>query len=160
MHSRTKIIVLHVRELIYTGIFILFGILLIILLFFMFSDQKSEPKEDEAEQTQALASYIPGVYTTSLILNDQTVDIQMTVDASQITDIRMVHLEDTVTTMYPLLKPAFQNLADQILDKQSLTDITYDESSQYTSMVLLNTISQTLEKAIPVSQTDTLTKEP
>ena len=36
MSSKTKIVVLKARELIYTGIFILLGILLILLLIFMF----------------------------------------------------------------------------------------------------------------------------
>lgn len=42
MSSKTKIIVLKSKELIYTGIFIVLGILLILLLWYMFS-----PKEDE-----------------------------------------------------------------------------------------------------------------
>ena len=36
MSSKTKIVVFKARELIYTGIFILLGILLILLLIFMF----------------------------------------------------------------------------------------------------------------------------
>lgn len=149
MSSRTKIIVLHVKELIYTGIFILLGILLIILLIMMFTgNQKSAPSETNS-QTSNQSVYVPGVYTTSLVLNDHVVDIQVTVDQTQISDIRMVHLEDAVSTMYPLLKPSFHALTEQILEKQSLQDITYDDSTKYTSMVLLNTISQTLEKATP-----------
>ena len=44
MSSKTKIIVLKSKELIYTGIFIVLGILLILLLWYMFS-----PKEDEKD---------------------------------------------------------------------------------------------------------------
>ena len=36
MSSKTKIVVLHMKELIYTGIFILLGIVLIVLLISMF----------------------------------------------------------------------------------------------------------------------------
>ena len=36
MHSKTKIVVLHMKELIYTGIFVLLGILFIVLLVMMF----------------------------------------------------------------------------------------------------------------------------
>ena len=36
MSSRTKIVVLHMKEIIYTAIFAALGILLIILLFIMF----------------------------------------------------------------------------------------------------------------------------
>ena len=36
MSSKTKIVVLHLKELIYTGIFVILGILFVILLFIMF----------------------------------------------------------------------------------------------------------------------------
>lgn len=49
MSSKTKIIVLKSKELIYTGIFIVLGILLILLLWYMFS-----PKEDEKDTTDTI----------------------------------------------------------------------------------------------------------
>ena len=69
MSSKTKIIVLKSKELIYTGIFIVLGILLILLLWYMFS-----PKEDEKDttdtsiSTETFATYQPGVYTSQLNL--------------------------------------------------------------------------------------------
>ena len=44
MSSKTKIVVLHVKELIYTGIFAVLGILFIVLLIIMFL-----PKEEKKE---------------------------------------------------------------------------------------------------------------
>ena len=43
MSSKTKIVVVHMKELIYTGIFILLGIVLIVLLISMFTPEKSGP---------------------------------------------------------------------------------------------------------------------
>ena len=40
MHSKTKIVVLHMKELIYTGIFLLLGILFLVLIILM--DQQQE----------------------------------------------------------------------------------------------------------------------
>ena len=42
MSAKTKIIVLRMKELIYTGIFIVLGLLLIILLIVVFSPKKRE----------------------------------------------------------------------------------------------------------------------
>ena len=42
MSSKTKIVVLHMKEIIYTTIFIVLGILLLLLLFFMFLPEKKE----------------------------------------------------------------------------------------------------------------------
>ena len=53
MSSKTKIVVLKARELIYTGIFILLGILLILLLIFMFVPSH---KSKKAKETSMCAS--------------------------------------------------------------------------------------------------------
>lgn len=144
MSSKTKIVVLHLKELIYTGIFALLGILLIIMLIIMFV-----PKKEDTSQTpeSPTATYVPGIYTTSLIINDNVVDVEVTVDETNINDIRIVNLDDAVTTMYPLLEPAFNDLAKQIQKNQSLENITYSDDNKYTSMVLFNAIKASLEKA-------------
>lgn len=144
MSSKTKIVVLHLKELIYTGIFAVLGILFIILLIIMFVPKNKEENNDV--ETPA-ASYVPGIYTTSLILNDNAVDVEVTVDENNINDIRMVNLDEAVATMFPLLEPSFDDLANQILKSQSLDSITYADDNKYTSMVLLNAIKASLEKA-------------
>ena len=144
MSSKTKIVVLHLKELIYTGIFALLGILFIILLIIMFVPK--DKKETNAVEAPA-DSYVPGIYTTSLILNDNAVDVEVTVDENNINDIRIVNLDEAVATMFPLLEPSFDSLANQILQNQSLDGITYADDNKYTSMVLLNAIKTSLGKA-------------
>ena len=56
MSSKTKIVVLRMKEIIYTAIFIGLGILLILLLLVMFRPKK------ESSAAPASAQYIPGVY--------------------------------------------------------------------------------------------------
>ena len=148
MSSKTKIIVLHVKELIYTGIFAVLGILFIVLLIIMFLPG-GEKKATMSNVTQTTSnSYIPGVYTTSLILNDNVVEIEVTVDEKNINSIRLINLDEAVTTMYPLIQPSFEDLANQIIANQSLEGITYPDDSKYTSMILLNAITTSLNKAL------------
>lgn len=148
MSSKTKIVVLHLKELIYTGIFAVLGILFIILLIIMFLPKKEEDAAVSTMTQTQTNSYVPGVYTTSLILNDNVVEIEVTVDENNINSIRLVNLDEAVTTMYPLIEPSFEELAKQIIENQSLDNITYSEDSKYTSMVLLNAISSSLDKAV------------
>ena len=148
MSAKTKIIVLHVKELIYTGIFAVLGILFIVLLIIMFLP-RDEKKETMSTVTQTSSNtYIPGVYTTSLILNDNVVEIEVTVDEKNINSIRLINLDEAVTTMYPLIQPSFEDLANQIIANQSLEGITYPDDSKYTSMILLNAITTSLNKAL------------
>ena len=102
------------------------------------------PKKDE--ETQA-ASYIPGVYTASLNLGSQDVNVQVAVDSNAITSISLVPLNEAVTTMYPLMEPALEELSDQIISTKSLENLTYSSQSHYTSTALLGAIERALEKA-------------
>ncbi|MBO5293456.1 MAG: hypothetical protein J6B10_09790 [Lachnospiraceae bacterium] len=150
MRSKTKIVVLHLKELIYTGIFAVLGILFVVLLIIMFLPGDKKDTEEEAAMASA---YVPGIYTTSLSLGDNTVDIEVVVDENNINSIRLVNLSEAVTTMYPLIEPSFQDLIGQILEKQSLEDISYSDDNKYTSMVLLNAIETSLDKAaVPASE--------
>lgn len=143
MQNKTKIVVLHMKELIYTAIFAALAILFIILLVYMFGKKDS----GEAMETMAQSDYVPGVYTTSLTLNNNVIDVEVVVDESHINSVRLVNINETVTTMFPLVEPAFDSIAGQIYEGVPLSDITYDEESRYTSQALLSAISASLDKA-------------
>ncbi|MCI8300257.1 MAG: hypothetical protein HFI69_07900 [Lachnospiraceae bacterium] len=142
MSSKTKIVVLHLKELIYTAIFAVLGILLIILLIFMFLPDN---KDNATKETM---KYTAGVYTSSIQLNDNAIDVEVMVDSTHITSISLVNLDETTAAMYPLMQPALDNLSQQIYKNQSLENISYEEDNQYTSMVLLKAIQSALDKAV------------
>ncbi len=129
MSSKTKIVVLHLKELVYTAIFAVLGILLILLLIFMFLP---DSKEKTAKETM---KYTAGVYTSSIQLNNNAIDVEVMVDDTHINSISLVNLDETTAAMYPLMQPALDNLSQQIYE------------NQYTSMVLLNAIQDALDKA-------------
>lgn len=150
MSAKTKIVVLHMKELIYTGIFAVLGVLFVILLILMFlpgKDKKDPPAEPEPEVTETASLYIPGIYTTELVLGSESIDVEVIVDKNSITSIRMVNLNEAVTTMYPLLQPTFDSICGQVIEQQSLESISYASDSKYTSLVLLEAIQDSLEKA-------------
>lgn len=141
MSSKTKIVVLHLKELIYTAIFAVLGILLILLLVFMFlPDSKNKT-------TKETMKYTAGVYTSSIQLNNNAIDVEVMVDDTHINSISLVNLDETTAAMYPLMQPALDNLSQQIYENQSLENISYEDDNQYTSMVLLNAIQDALDKA-------------
>ena len=149
MSAKTKIVVLHMKELIYTGIFAALGILFIVLLIMMFLPGKKDsgtPAQDPAV-TETSALYIPGIYTTELVLGNQSIDVEVIVDKASITSIRLVNLNEAVTTMYPLLQPTFDSICEQALSRQSLEGISYSSENKYTSLVLLEAIQHSLNKA-------------
>lgn len=143
MSSKTKIIVLHMKEIIYTAIFAALGILLIILLVVMFRPGgKKQPADAHAEK-----QYTPGIYTSALTLNSTNLEVEVSVDESHINSIRFSNLDESIATMFPLIQPAIEDIAEQIYKTQSLENITLSEQSPYTSQVILDAIAETVEKA-------------
>ncbi len=103
--------------------------------------------KDEAKETISTAAYVPGVYTSSMVLNNNTIEVEVVVDENNINSIRLVNLSEAITTMYPLIEPSFDDIVEQIYEKQSLEDITYEEDKKFTSQMLLEAIETTLGKA-------------
>lgn len=149
MSAKTKIIVLRMREVIYTAIFAVLGICLIILLIFMFLKGKSENDIPLLPQgTSESANYIAGVYQTSVVLRNEIISVEVIVDKNHINSVRLLGTNDMVTTMFPLFEPTMTELAAQIIETQSLDNITYPENSKYTSLVLINAVKNALNKAV------------
>ena len=144
MSSKTKIVVLRMKEIIYTAIFIGLGLLLITLFLIMF-----RPKREAAPTASdaVSAAYIPGVYSAALPLGSQNVNVEVTVDENRITSVACTPLSSAVETMYPLIAPAAESLAAQIVNTQSFENLSYAEGSAYTSQALVNTIKRAAAKA-------------
>lgn len=130
------------KEIIYTAIFVGLGILLITLFLVMF-----RPKKDTVPTSGDSVDYVPGVYSSAITLNSQDINVEVTVDSKKITSVTLVPLSEAVTTMYPLMQPAMDNLSPQILKNQSTKNISYPSESRYTSGVLLKAVDQALTKA-------------
>ena len=106
MSSKTKIVVLHMKEIIYTVLFICLGILLVALLTFMF-----HPKNKETSSSKS-TSYQPGIYTSQLTLGDKELEVEVTVDENHINSIRFSNLTTPSPPMYPLIQPTMEEIAD------------------------------------------------
>ena len=142
MSAKTRIWVFHMKELIYTAVFIVLGIFLLLLMIFMFS---GSPEQEVSAEVPS--RYTAGVYTASMILGGNSVEIAVTVDEDYISSIEFRQLDETVSAMYPLMEPSLESLSEQICASQSLESISYSEDSQYTSLMLLSAIQTALSKA-------------
>lgn len=167
--SSTKLIVLKSKEIIYTLIFAVLIILLIIILIIMFkpSDKENEDEgmtgnteeksteymgEEASENdtntgTEGASEYIPGTYSSTITLGESTVSVMVTVDSESITDVSLKNLDESVTTMYPLLQSSIEDINTQLQYTLSIDDITYSGDTQYTTSILCKAIKNALEDA-------------
>ena len=94
-------------------------------------------------------TYIPGIYTTELILGSETANVEVIVNDHAITSVSLADPSETLTTMYPLLEPTMESLNDQLCEMQAPSQVTYTAETRYTSLVLLEAVKASLEKAKP-----------
>ncbi len=114
---------------------------LILLLIFTLHFWKNNSDDKET------AKYESDVYTSSMVLNNQAIDVKVVVDENRIKSISLNNLDETMAAMYPLIQPALDNISRQIYEKQSLEGITYEETNMYTSAVLMKAIQEALSRA-------------
>lgn len=157
MSGKTKILVLHMKEVIYTGIFIFLGLIFLILLAIMFLPRKTHVDSSsmntgvttESGTTQELSydGYTPGIYTATLQVSGNSLEMQVIIEQTGITDVSFTHLDEAIETMYPLFTPVLDSISEQLKSGVALDDITYEDSQKYTATILLETIEQVLETA-------------
>ncbi len=145
MSSSPKIVVLKTREILYTLILLFLVILLIVCLFLMFAPKKADSRQPQS--VTSVATYIPGIYTAPVTLGKDTMNMEVTVDASEIRAIRLVNLSEAITASYPLVSPSLEEITDQILETQSLDGISCPAENRYTAQLLLSAISEALAMA-------------
>ena len=149
MSSKTKIVVLHMKEVVYTAVFLALALILLVVFLIMFSGKKDSAKKPSVTTAASAenARYIPGIYTSTISLGDQTFDVQVNVEQDRITAISLNNLSETTAAMYPLMEPALDSIASQIYVNQTTEGLIYGEDDRYTSELLVSAINQALEQA-------------
>lgn len=178
MSSNTKIVVLRSKEIVYALVLLVVSVLIIMVAVSLFipskdsTDEKSAQPSPEvssevsSEASQGVSSetpvdvnagagaiyttdtYVPGIYSSTLQLGSSTVELQITVDKNHINSINMTNIDESITTLYPLMRPTLSELSAVILAEQSIDNISYNDENRYTSMLLMQAITQTLDKAV------------
>lgn len=162
MNNKTKIVVLHMREIIYIGIFAFLAIILLVVLIAMFlpKSKKSQPTEDEtAECMESNSTYLPGVYTTPLNLGSTEISIQVVIDETGIIAVDSPDADQDISTLYPLLQPAIDDLEAQIIAKQSTENLYYTDDSKYTSLSVIAAVDQALLQAKKSCESPSLSQD-
>ncbi len=140
--AKTKIIIIQMKEIVSTAVLVILGILLIVLLVFIFG-----PKKDKSGETDSAAIYNAGTYSAQISLNNTALNLEVTVDPDRVKSVDLVNIDESVTTMFPLLMPSLQDIETQLVNQVSIDDIVLSEDSRYTQTLLIDSLKTILEKA-------------
>ncbi len=136
--SKDEIVVLHMKEVIYTAIFVGLGIVLVILLLFMLL-----PKNRRA--IEPTMQYTAGVYTSSVMMGSQSADGQVIVDENRIQFPWSVWMKQWRQCI--LMEPALENVSEQVIKQQSTEGIHIIRIISIHRSYFLNAIENALAKA-------------
>ena len=101
-------------------------------------------KEDVASETKL---YKAGVWNSSIPLSDTVINLEVVLDENHINSVRIVNIDKTITTMYPLVEPALDEISAQLSKDIPIDQIELRDDSKYTQTLLIEAIKAALDKA-------------
>jgi uncharacterized protein with FMN-binding domain len=138
----TKIFVLQLKDVIKTILFAVLGLVLILLLIYLFVPRNS----NEPAATTGEAAYVPGSYAAEIILHNSPVEISVTVSDEEILSVTMTNMAETQEVFYPLFQPVMETLSKDIVEYQT-TQLEPSVDYPITSQILLDAVQSALDKA-------------
>ena len=150
--SKTKIVVLRMKEVVYTAVFVGIGILLLIVLF-TFGRQNST----KSESTQSTinnegctykndAIYRAGIYESQFVIGEKTINLEVALDEEQVKSVKVKNLDESVETMYPLMKSAVKDVSKQLSAGVSIDEVVLSKNSMYTEKLILDAVKVVLDE--------------
>lgn len=143
MSSQTKIIVLKQKNLLYGALIAAAVIILILVILFALPKDTNSPASNGD-----FSQYTAGVYSSTVVLNGNPVEIKVTIDENLIHHIDASNISDSVETMFPLFHSSLDEIAGQVIANNSTQNVTYSSENKYTSIVLLEAIDSAIAKSM------------
>jgi len=81
------------------------------------------------------------------MLRSSPVDVDVTVSADEIISVRMTNLQETHEIFYPLMRPAMDRLAREIIAYQTI-ELTPSSEYPITGRLILDAVESALNKAM------------
>ena len=79
--------------------------------------------------------------------SDTVINIEVVLDENHINSVRIVNIDETITTMYPLVEPALDELSEQLYNDVPIDQLKLNDHSRYTQTLLIEAIKAALDKA-------------
>ena len=136
---KSRFVVLQMKDIVRTGIFVIIGLVLLIVLIWAIMPRGSG-------SDMGFRNFIPGTYTSYIIIHNRPIGVSVTVDDSKIIDISLSEMAESQEVFYPLIRPTMATLSQEVISRQT-TDIETPIEAAITSRILLDAINNALMQA-------------
>ena len=133
--SKTKFMVIKLKELVKTAVFAIIGAAIIIALIIMLVPKNADAK------------YKSGTYTTNVSLGDETAAVSLTFSENEITDVNFIPTSNTLEVFYPLAQTTADEICAQILSEQTTQGIDLASEYSVTGELILGAADACIERA-------------
>ena len=138
---KSRFMVLQMKDIIRTGIFVIIGIILLVVLIWAIMPSRG------AQEGVRAGNFTPGTYTSYIIIHNQPISVSVSVDENEIIDITLSEMAESQEVFYPLIRPTMAALSQQVIRSQS-TNIEAPIEAAVTSRILLDAINSALMQAV------------
>jgi len=136
---KSRFVVLQMKDIVRTGIFVIIGLVLLIVLIWAIMPRG-------AASDMGARNFVPGTYTSYIIIHNRPIGVSVTVDESKIVDIVLSEMAESQEVFYPLIRPTMALLSQEVIDRQT-TNIEGPAEAAITSRILLDAINNALMQA-------------
>ena len=91
--------------------------------------------------------YRDGTYEAELPLGQGTASVSVEIRDGRIADVTVTDDAETVSVMYPMVEDAAEEVAQQVVQNQSVENITVADTHTYSAQAVLDAVSACLEDA-------------
>jgi len=111
----TRFLVLQMKDLIKIGAIVLVGIVLVVFALVFLIGRGGSAHETQSPD----GMFYPGVYSSTIILNNKPVEVRVTVSENEILAIYMSDMAEIQRVFFPLFEPRMTDLAAEVLHHQT-----------------------------------------
>ena len=111
---------------------------------------RSEGKQDTADANER---YQAGIYTKDITLGESTASLEVALDTDHIKSVKIVPLDESITTMYPLMEPAVKSVSNQLAAGVAPEEVELTKESKYTQQIIVDAVEEILEEQGAANQT-------
>lgn len=141
-----KFVVIKLRELIKTAVFAVLGVIIIVGFICFFLSIGNSKTDSVFNEVTNIQMYKDGAYYTKVDLGDENAMLKVEVYNGKISDIRLDTFSDSAMVFYPLLEPAVEEVAKEVIKNQSF-NISVSNQNAYSAQAILQGVVVALEQA-------------
>lgn len=136
--QHTKFVVVKMRELLKTAVFAVLGVIILVGLITFFL--RMGAGEDTGQ-------YKDGTYEAAVQLGTEQAMVSVEIQDGKIAQVQMQEMAESVAVMYPMVESTMDEIAAQVVQNQSATQVDVSSQQTYSAQVLLDAVAQCLAQA-------------